>query len=96
MPDKFSVVCTAVTDESGSDSAEIVDKGIDEDNGTSSLTAAVMLVEVLISVSTLELRVATGRSVGVEAEYSVSEGKLMTVEASSRLREEMSVLIPPT
>lgn len=75
-----SVDCTAVTDESGSRSTELVETAIGEDSETLSLTAAVMLIEALISSSTLELR---GKSVAVETEYTVSDGKLTTVEAPS-------------
>lgn len=73
-----------------------MDRAIEEDNGVSSLTAAVMLVEAPIPDSRLELRAVTGRLVAAEAEYSVSDGMLEIIEASSWFKEEISVLALPT
>jgi hypothetical protein len=73
-----------------------VDRAIEEDSEVSSLTAAVMLVEAPVPDSRLELRAITGRLVAAEAEYSVSDGMMEIVEASSWFIEEISVLALPT
>lgn len=72
-----------------------MDRASDEDTGILSLAAAAMLVEMLTPRSIPELRAAIGRSVAAEAEYTVSAGMLTIVEASSRLKEGVPVLISP-